>query len=195
LRTYGQKPLNPAAAVRRCGLCGKTKKLTRTECCGRWICDDEDQYVLFSYARNSCYRNHRRFTLCGHHHAEEHGGSWQTCRKCRRAMETEMYVYFGTNEYNFVKLENPPAYEPTRCSSCGQVIVLSEGGYSMLGTDYRCGECTERRWEERERPASPAAGRSKALAAKGERPGKRPGMRSGAAPAGSPSARRGGKTV
>jgi hypothetical protein len=40
----------------RCGLCGKTKKLTKTECCGEWICDDEDKYVLFSYARNSCYR-------------------------------------------------------------------------------------------------------------------------------------------
>jgi len=41
-----------------CGLCGKKRKLTRTECCGQWICDDEDQYVLFSYAQNSCYRNH-----------------------------------------------------------------------------------------------------------------------------------------
>jgi hypothetical protein len=34
----------------RRGLCGKTKKLTKTECCGQWICDDEDKYVLFSYA-------------------------------------------------------------------------------------------------------------------------------------------------
>ena len=36
----------------RCGLCGKSGKLIKTECCGQWICDDEDKYVLFSYARN-----------------------------------------------------------------------------------------------------------------------------------------------
>lgn len=47
----------------RCGLCGKTKKLTKTECCDNWICDDEDQYRLFSFAHNSCRRNHRRYTL------------------------------------------------------------------------------------------------------------------------------------
>lgn len=32
----------------RCGLCGKRGRLVRTECCGEWICDDEDSYVLFS---------------------------------------------------------------------------------------------------------------------------------------------------
>ncbi len=58
----------------RCGLCGKATNLTKTECCGNWICDDEDQYVMFSYARNSCLRNHRRYTLCGYHHTEGHEG-------------------------------------------------------------------------------------------------------------------------
>lgn len=52
-----------------------------------------------------------------------------------------MYVWYGTNEYNFEKLKNPPPYEPTKCSTCGAVIVLSEGGYSVLGTEYRCGNC------------------------------------------------------
>src|SRR5437867_2386131 len=141
LRTYGQKPVDPSAMERRCGLCGNTKRLTRTECCGRWICDDEDQYVLFSYARNSCSRNHRRFTLCGSHHEEGHSGRWQDCRECRASFETEMYVYFGTNEYNFEKLENPPKYDPTLCSTCGAVIPLSEGGYTMLGSDYWCADC------------------------------------------------------
>src|SRR3990172_3143759 len=91
----------------KCGLCGKTKKLTKTECCGQWICDDEDKYVIFSYARNSCYRNHRRYTLCAHHHAEEHGDDWKDCPECRNGFETEIYVYYGTNEFNFQKLENP----------------------------------------------------------------------------------------
>jgi len=129
----------------RCGLCGKTGRLTKTECCDQWICDDEEDYVLFSYARNSCYRNHSRYTLCAYHYNEGHAGDWQTCAKCRKdfADELEMYVYYGTNEYNFEKLKNPPKYEPTHCSRCGAVIVLSEGGYSSGAGGYLCGECTE----------------------------------------------------
>ncbi len=74
-------PVTPDAGYdiqtqRACGLCGKTDNLVRTECCGGWVCDDEIEYVPFSYARNSCSRNHRRYTLCGHHRAEEHQGDW-----------------------------------------------------------------------------------------------------------------------
>ena len=128
----------------RCGLCGKITKLTKTECCNQWICDDEDKYILFSYARNSCYRNHHRYTLCGYHYAEGHPGDWKTCPKCMEDLETEMYVYYGTNEYNFEKLENPPEYEPTKCSKCGTVIILSEGGYSSKGDECFCEECTHK---------------------------------------------------
>lgn len=137
-----KKKLKKRRNIPKCGLCGKTGNLTKTECCGQWICDDEDQYVMFSYARNSCYRNHQRFTLCGYHYAEGHSGNWKTCQKCRDEIETEMYVSFGTNEYNFEKLENPPSYEPKECSKCGAVIVLSEGGYSQLGDEYWCEKCT-----------------------------------------------------
>ena len=108
------------SAARCCGLCGDTKNLTRTECCGQWICDDEDRYVLFSYARNSCYRNHQRFTLCGIHFGKDHEGAWQDCPKCRADYPTEMYVHFGTNEYNFETLPDPPAYEPTHCASAAK---------------------------------------------------------------------------
>ena len=52
-----------------------------------------------------------------------------------------MYVYFGTNEYNFEKLANPPTYEPTKCAECGKVIVLSEEGYSISRGEYRCELC------------------------------------------------------
>src|SRR5713101_4598240 len=126
---------------RRCGLCGKTKRIIETECCGRLICGDEDSYVAFSYARNSCSRNHRRMTLCGSHHAEGHSGSWKDCRVCRSSFETEMYVWYGTNAYNFEKLENPPPYEPIKCSRCDRVIRLSEEEYSVLGTRYTCSTC------------------------------------------------------
>ena len=128
----------------RCGLCGKTEKLTRTECCNNRICDDEDKYELFSYARNSCHRNHRRYTLCGYHHAEGHKGRWQDCPDCHD-FETEMYVWYGTNEYNFVKLENPPKFRPTFCHSCHKRIRLGTDGCSRSPDgDYLCESCTER---------------------------------------------------
>lgn len=135
-----------ATPVARCGLCGSTTKpLTRTPCCGNWICDDEDQYVLFSFAHNSCYRNHDRYTLCSFHFHEEHQGRWQECQKCRDNFETEMYVWYGTNEYNFEKLENPPAFEPTHCADCGRVIHLGTDGYMMSGKKYYCQRCSNKR--------------------------------------------------
>jgi len=54
---------------------------------------------------------------------------------------TEMYVWYGTNEYNFEKLENPPAYEPTHCAACGKVISLGEDGYTQLGDKFWCDDC------------------------------------------------------
>ena len=137
-----EAPTVHEVSSRRCGLCGKTRKLTRTECCGQWICDDEDAYVIFSYARNSCFRNHRRYTLCGYHSSEEHSGDWGDCQQCRKEIEAEMYVYYGTNEYNFVKLANPPSYEPTRCKKCGKVIRLAADAYTVKGKGYYCARCS-----------------------------------------------------
>ena len=137
----------------RCGLCGSSRKpLYRTECCGNWICDDEDSYVMFSYARNSCSRNHRRFTLCGYHSAEEHVGAWQECKEYPHDFEheLEMYAWYGTNGYNFTKLENPPSFEPTHCSKCGKVIVLPNGGYSVFRGVYRCDRCGMSEREQKE---------------------------------------------
>lgn len=130
---------------KRCGLCGKRGKLTKTPCCGNWICDDADKYVMFSYARNSCYRNHAQYTMCAVHYNEKHKApDWRDCEECRRyCTETEMYVWSATNEYNFVKLENPPAYDPTRCSKCNKIIRLAEEGYSTQGKEYFCSRCSQ----------------------------------------------------
>ncbi len=113
----------------------------KSDCCGQWICDDEVSYRVFSYARNSCARNHRRFTLCGYHYAEEHLGRWQDCRKCRQGFETELYVYYGTNKYNFEALPDPPTFKPTLCHKCGTHIRLGRDAYSRLGEKYLCANC------------------------------------------------------
>lgn len=92
----------------KCGLCGSSKKaLTKTPCCDNWICDDVHTYQIFSYARNSCYRNHDRYTLCAYHHHEDHKGKWKDCKKCKNGLDLPDYVEMGTNEYNFEVLENP----------------------------------------------------------------------------------------
>ncbi len=154
----------------RCGLCGKTKRLRKTECCGNWICDDEMDYVPFSFAQNSCSRNHSRYTICGFHHTEGHPGHWKDCEKCRNEFPTEMYVWYATNEYNFEKLENPPSYKPTRCAICGRRISLGTDGYTRSGDDYWCETCANRKLgnvpaggylEMPQRKTDPPAGRAK----------------------------------
>jgi len=134
----------PPREKHRCGLCGKTRNLTKTECCGNWICDDEGKYAMSSYTHSSCRRNHAHHTLCASHHAEGHPGSWKDCKKCRESTETEMYVWYGTNEYNFEKLANPPAYEPTQCAQCGRVIRLAIETHSFGHDGYVCAKCTEK---------------------------------------------------
>lgn len=129
------------AEEKKCFICGATKNLVRTECCGKWICDDEDKYVPFSYARNSCHRNHRRFTLCAYHHDNGHKGDWKTCKECREMAEPEMVAWYGTNEYNWEKMPNPPKFKPTKCFKCGKIINLPQGGYSHGKEGYQCSDC------------------------------------------------------
>lgn len=140
-----KKPAEKKEKTPKCGLCGKSgNPLTKTQCCDNWICDDWSEYKMFSFAHNSCNRNHDRFTLCASHFAEAHKGDWRECKKCLNAFPTEMYVYYGTNEYNFDKLADPPQFEPTHCSGCGSVIDLGHDGYSILGNKYSCTKCAEK---------------------------------------------------
>jgi hypothetical protein len=138
----------------------------RTSCCGNWICNDHDKYVLFSYARNSCARNHQRYTLCSYHFGEGHKGNWKDCKECAQSFGTEIYVWFGTNEYNFEVLENPPHYEPTHCDRCGVVIKLGTDGYSTgpKGTlCERCGDLERSRPEPERQTRRPSPRKSKPL--------------------------------
>jgi len=124
--------------IRKCGICGKSRSLVKTECCGRWICD-------LGFGGKNCYEKHSRFTLCGSHHNEGHAGRWQDCPECRDMFETEMYVYYGTNDFNFEKLENPPKFEPTHCDDCGKIISLTKDGHMRSGGQTFCEDCAASR--------------------------------------------------
>ena len=43
--------------------------------------------------------------MYGYPHMEGHDGGRKTCQKFRDEYDTEMDVYFGTNEYRFEKLK------------------------------------------------------------------------------------------
>jgi hypothetical protein len=124
-----------------CGLCGNIVNLIKTECCDNWICDDSHKYMMFSYTRNSCFRNHSQFTVCSYHYYEGHSGKWQDCKICRESFETEDYVDMATNKYNFEKLKKTPKYKPTLCSKCGRIIILKNGGFALTSEGYICGKC------------------------------------------------------
>jgi len=130
-------------AEKKCGLCGKKGKLTKTKCCDEWICDDTENYVMFSYAKSSCYRNHDRYTLCAFHYNEGHKGKWQDCKKCKKDFKGEEYAYFTTNEFNFEPLEDVPEFEPTYCSKCNKQINIGYDPHSMTpsSNEYVCAKC------------------------------------------------------
>jgi len=52
-----------------------------------------------------------------------------------------MVAWYGTNEYNFEKMPDPPPYDPTKCSRCGVIINLGPDGYTRSGDEYWCKSC------------------------------------------------------
>jgi hypothetical protein len=140
---------NPPDPSTYCGLCGKSERLTRTECCDRPICDDQRLYQLMTYSRVSCHRNHERYTVC-HSHRIEHPQEtchWQDCVECRefyRGIGLEIYVGQGTSNCNFAedRWDDPPPFEPTCCSRCGGGIKVNCDGYSVGRNGRFCTSCS-----------------------------------------------------
>lgn len=121
-----------------CEVCSKRGLVQKTQCCDKWVCFGDKP----TNPHKECFLNHERFTLCGFHHNEEHLGNWKDCEICRHAFSaTEMYAWYGTNEHNVEKLENPPEYEPTICAGCDKVIALGTDGHMIDGDDYYCDPC------------------------------------------------------
>ena len=102
----------------------------RTDCCNRTICDSSHTAGAgVSNILDICSRNHREYTLCGLHKKECHEESrdWRDCSKCKQHFKfPEMFVGYGTSQYNFeLDWLDPPTFEPTHCSQCGELLKLN----------------------------------------------------------------------
>jgi len=114
-----------------CGMCGRDNKralndtdffLTITECCGRWICDDEHTYCDRYYERRSgrssyftCMRSHTRYSPCFFHFNEGHAGdNWKKCKEC---LEESQFNLKGENEGDMRKNQPKAQFD---CKICGQ---------------------------------------------------------------------------
>jgi hypothetical protein len=142
-KIYQQSP--PPSIDGYCGLCGKTKNLTTTDCCGRAICDDVGAYKPFTYSNVSCFRNHSRYTMCAYHYKESHGsGKWQDCQKCSDGTRrVEDLVHKGTSSFNFLedKWETASMFEPTKCVGCKRAVKLGPEGHGMVPDGVKCMNC------------------------------------------------------
>jgi len=48
---------NKSVSKPKCGLCGsRKKKLTKTICCGNWICDDAHMYHIFVLCKKQLWQ-------------------------------------------------------------------------------------------------------------------------------------------
>lgn len=127
-----------------CGVCGTTKtRIVRTECCGLWLCDNSEEYQLFSYSRAFCARSHSRYTLCGAHYAESHSGDWRSCATCSSAYDSANHMWYAFNGYNFTPGLPQPKGTPWTfpCEVCGVRVAPGFEEYSSGGRGLTCGSC------------------------------------------------------
>ena len=135
-----------------CGLCGNDGSiapLKQARCCKRTICDDQASYKMFSYARNSCDRNHGKYTMCSFHHTNmddpPHSGDpyKEECAQCKYMHGDSDDIYVGnlTSNHNFQedieKVERAPAFDPTKCMKCGRIIKRNRSEERRVGKECR----------------------------------------------------------
>lgn len=149
----GQPAMPPAQQrqVRRmCGLCRARKPPFKyTECCRRVVCADEGNYVLMSYGRNSCSRNHNRYTNCSNHNQAGHAGRWQDCAACKNGYDEYDWWTFGSNPPDLAAccnfpddvLQGPRPSLPL-CSGCRRPVDTATEAHSFGATGLCCMACT-----------------------------------------------------
>eukprot|EP01029_Cantina_marsupialis_P004276 TRINITY_DN1430_c0_g4_i1.p1 TRINITY_DN1430_c0_g4~~TRINITY_DN1430_c0_g4_i1.p1 ORF type:complete len:263 (-),score=43.21 TRINITY_DN1430_c0_g4_i1:210-998(-) len=136
-----------------CIICGSKRNLTLTECCGMPVCDNEDEYVMFSYSREFCIRNHSRYTLCGFHATEGHDGDWRECSKCFDDLRGEAISWYGTNGWNCTPMLEKDIKKDDmlseKCVHCGGRIMTGFEGHSSSRDGISCETCSNIRYNAR----------------------------------------------
>jgi hypothetical protein len=123
-------------ATLKCFICGAGQdevKLGFTECCNASVCDNEEEYVMFSYSRDLCKRSHSRYTSCGFHHTEGHEGDWRVCSKCPNSGEGgNSRSWYATNGFNVtpvLEADIPQGSHITKpCDGCKRRITPGHDG-------------------------------------------------------------------
>lgn len=130
-------PDPPADAVLSCFVCGAKSeevKIGFTECCNAPVCDNEEEYRMSSSSEDFCLRTHRRFTLCGHHNAEDShtDTDWRTCTKCKTDFESrdtpkDVRSWYSTNGFNLTPCLEDDAPKGSNitaaCSTCSRRLT------------------------------------------------------------------------
>jgi hypothetical protein len=74
-------------------------------------------YIPSTFLKNSCRRNHDKYTLCGQHFREKHIGDWKKCKICKNQNSDVDYTNLSTNNFNFEKLNIQK--KEIKCANCG----------------------------------------------------------------------------
>jgi len=131
-----------------CGAGGSEVKLGRTDCCNLPVCDNEEEYQMFSYSRDFCKRSHSRYTSCGFHHNNRHAGDWRECTKCDDELPQDtsgVRSWYSTNGFNVTpaleRCLTQGSYLTKPCSGCkGRIMPGHDGEIFAYGKTY-CARC------------------------------------------------------
>ena len=109
-------------------------------------------------SREFCPRSHQRYTLCGHHGAEEtcaKGLDWRLCPGCvgpTSGIGVADRLWRGLNSYNFCPLlvkDVPKHSLLDTCSTCKTYFMPGLESYSIAAfAGLECDSCTKKRMEQ-----------------------------------------------
>lgn len=140
-----------------CFVCGATPdevNIGFTECCNVPVCDNEEEYEMFSFSRDHCMRSHSRYTACAFHFNEGHtSNDWRTCGQCKNNFEQDGAArsWFSTNGFCVTPgLETSlpqGSYITQPCSKCNGRITPGHDTVSYSFSDgsapaAQCGDCS-----------------------------------------------------
>ena len=92
---------------------------------------------MFSYARNSCHRNHNHYTLCAHHrNRREHEGDWKSVRAMPEQLYDRRLYLIKTSKCRLRRL--PDIFRPAFYER--RIKCIREAGKRL----FSAAECTDR---------------------------------------------------